>query len=354
MINPLLNEDALEIVNKISAEDARRLRGARILISGAAGFLGSSLLAGLMSIENTLRLGINVVALTREKSRAVEIIKRYKGTKYAFVSDWTKIGTANNQEQFDFIFHTAATTSPGEFAGPRSGFMEGDITRSAALFRAVRPGGVFVLLSSVEIYGQSASGKGTLAKEHELNGIDPSLKRSSYPLGKLAVEGLGKAFGEDYGFQFSSVRLDHVLGPSLRLGDGRVLGDFFSDAMSRDEIAIRSDGSHLLLLTYISDAIPGLIRVALSGTSRAYNLCASNPALSLLELAEILTSVDESVAKRVIVLGQSIDPVKYLSFQTPSLDSSELRKLGWNPEVSNEDAVRRVVRALHQQGILRS
>ena len=347
-VSPLLPQDIEEILAEWPDDDLEKMSGASVLISGISGFIGRSLFSLFVGLDKAHQLGLSLWGVTRDTEATKSLLGEEASSLSVPLSlvSWTQVAEQKLGQKFDFVVHAASATGPKDFAGSRSGFIEANFRGTSDLLGVVNPGGVFLFLSSVEIYGASPQGKDFLAKEDQLAALDPWNSRSAYAIGKLMVESLGTAHADDAHFRFSSVRLDHVFGPAIKLGDGRVLGDFFSDAVSKPDITLLSDGSGQIRLTYVSDALSGIMRVLVEGESRAYNLCAGFEPLTLRELGAKIVSNPLARAKRLNVLGQPIDTTKYLAQLPPGLECSVLRTLGWAPRVGIDDGISRVLHAL--------
>ncbi len=334
------------------AEIARRelpwhkLSGARVVVTGAAGFLGGYVVRALLGLH---RLGnvdrpVSVVGWVREAARARRRLADVVDDPNFKLREWDLSRlTVPDDEQPDYVVHAASQASPRFFGTDPVGTLLPNTIGTAALLEWLRRGSckAFVFVSSSEVYGTARS-DGQL-DENRPGEVDPATVRACYAESKRMGETMCVAWQHQHGIPTFIVRPFHTYGPGLLPDDGRVFADFAFNVVRGENIVMTSDGSARRAYCYASDAIAGLLTVLLLGEpGRPYNL--GNPAgeLSVRELAELLVGL---FPEKKLVVERRPAPAGYLqsSYDRLTPDVSRLEALGWRAEVSPAAGFRRMI-----------
>ncbi|MCA6112785.1 NAD-dependent epimerase/dehydratase family protein [Bradyrhizobium cenepequi] len=273
----------LDLVLKHASADLRALAGARIFITGGTGYIGRWLLEALLHADRALSLGLSITVLSRDPD-GFAATHPYLGADPA-----VKLIAGDVR---DFLF------PPGSFTHAIHGAT--DVIATAAplhtfdvtvggtrrLLDFCREAGItdVLLLSSGAIYGPIPAHIDLVCEDY-LGAPDPSVVGAAYGLGKRAAEWLGTAYGAEAGLSCKSARVFAQIGPYLALDRQFAAGNFIRDAILRQPIVIRGDGTPLRSYMYAVDLVIWLLAILLRGLpSRAYNVGSDQP-VSIASLA---------------------------------------------------------------------
>ncbi|MFN9623502.1 MAG: NAD-dependent epimerase/dehydratase family protein [Cyanobacteriota bacterium] len=321
--------------------------GARIVVTGAAGFLGGGLVRALLALHpaGLVQRPLQVLALVRHPERSRQRLADVADDPQLEWLTWDlcQFGVPELGRP-DFVIHAASQASPKFFSRDPVGTLLPNTVGTAALLKACAPPCRFLYVSSSEVYG-SVSTTDPL-KEQDLGCLDLADVRSCYSESKRLGEALCVAWHAQYELQTLIVRPFHTYGPGLASDDGRVFADFAFAIAHGQPIIMTSDGSARRAFCYSSDAIAGMFTVLLKGEPPcAYNLANPFAEVSILELANLLVC---HFAQRGARLERSAPPDGYAPspFNRMVPDISRLQSLGWVPHVGLIEGFERFVEAL--------
>jgi len=344
-LNRHLARDADEVIRQLG-DLAARFSGAKVLVTGAAGFLGAHFVHGF--------LRLNDCGVLAEPCRLVAIDNFLRG-----VPSWLgalrerpdlELRQANivQTQEFgptNFIVHAASLASPTYYRQFPIETMDANVIglRNLLEFARRQPVQGFLYFSTSEIYGDPDAAHIPTAETYRGN-VSCTGPRACYDESKRFGETLCVAFAQVHKVPVVVVRPFNNYGPGLMLGDRRVLPDFFRDALKGKDITLLSDGTATRTFCYSSDAMTGYLRALLLGRAgESYNIGSDRPEISMRDLAR---QVVEVAGTGVGVSYRQSDDKHYLT-DNPQRRCPDLGKaraeLGYAPRVSLRDGLTRML-----------
>jgi dTDP-glucose 4,6-dehydratase len=298
----------------------------RVLITGAAGFLGSHL------CDRLIAEGHQVIGMDNFITGSPENLAHLAGDpNFLFirhdVADFIFV-----PGKVDAVMHFAspASPNPGSPYGypnlPIQTMKAGALGTHNTLGVARAQGARFLLASTSEIYGDPLEHP---QKETYWGHVDPIGVRSMYDEAKRFAEAITMAYHRAHGIDTRIVRIFNTFGPRMRLDDGRVVPNFLQQALRGEPLTIYGDGAQTRSFCYVTDLVEGLYRLLLSDEHDPVNI--GNPAeTSIKQFAETINQLVGNLAgleyKSDLRLGD--DP------QRRQPDISRARRiLNWEPRV---------------------
>jgi dTDP-glucose 4,6-dehydratase len=283
-MNPL-NGD-LEFVLENCRDDFGLLRGNRLLITGATGFVGSWLMETLLWANQRLGLGCRVVALTRSPARYAETHPHLASDPAVELAAGDVRSPLSSIGLIDGCIHAATPASARMNAENPLEMLDTviDGMRNVLLLSAQSGRIPLLFASSGAVYGQQPT---TLQKLDEgyLGGPDSLSPSAAYHEGKRVAELMGAIASASGGISFRIARMFAFVGPYLPLDAHFAIGNFIGDGLAGRALQVQGDGTAVRSYLYGSDMAIWLWRIFIHGTDgRAYNV-GSEHALSVAELA---------------------------------------------------------------------
>ena len=290
-----------------------RLRNKTILITGGTGLICSYLADMLMIMNEDMALNAVIMVMGRNEDKCKERFEKWwKNDQFFFIEqdlnekmepeDLNKKiekqrGAGNTV--INYIIHGASNAYPAAYDEDPVGTMRANIMGTENLLRY----GVqfdlegFLFLSSGEIYGERDVEDGV--NEKFCGYTDYSMPRSCYPVSKMAAETLCASYTKQYNLRTNVARLCHVYGPTMTKSDNRVINQFMRNALSGQDIIMKSTGSKVRSYCYVADAVIAMLQILLNGeTGEAYNVAYDQSVKSIKEIAEITAGM---AGKKVII-----------------------------------------------------
>ncbi len=358
-----------------------KLSGKSIMISGATGMIGSTLIDVLMK-KNT---GCRIIALGRSVEKAKARFSEYWDDEhFAFVrcdiNDRESLeksvlstlkvcaGSVHSQydrsygetcpgtdesgcgndagaaytgrpDAIDYIFHAASNTHPVAYANDPIGTVVTNIIGLDNLLNFASEHGCsrFLFASSNEIYGENR-GDVELFDEKYCGYIDCNTMRAGYPESKRAGEALCQAYIRQKGLDVVVPRFTRSFGPSLLKTDTKALSQFIRKGVDREDIVLKSEGTQFFSYTYVCDAVSGMLYCLLMGEcGEAYNIADVSCDITLRDLAK---TIADYVGTRVVFdLPDAVEAAGYSKATKARLDSSRLQSLGWRAQFDMKTAL---------------
>jgi dTDP-glucose 4,6-dehydratase len=301
----------------------------RILITGAAGFLGSHL------CDRFLAEGHRVVGMdnfiTGHPDNIAHLLGRadfefvqHDVTNYIYVAG-----------ELDGVLHFASPASPVDYLEkPIQTLKVGSLGTHKALGLAKAKGARFLLASTSEVYGDPQVHPQSEGYWGHVNPVGP---RGVYDEAKRFAEAMTMAYHRFHGVETRIVRIFNTYGPRMRPGDGRVVSNFIVQALRGEPLSVYGDGSQTRSFCFVDDLVEGIYRLFLSDRVDPTNIGNPNE-FTVRELAE-----------RVLQATASSSPIQQLPLPE---DDPKVRRpditvarevLGWAPRVELEEGLQKTI-----------
>ena len=315
----------------------RRFDGKSILLTGAAGFLGSHFVHYFLTLNDSGLLSKPCRLITWDNFvRGVPGWLKNGGRRADLRCETRDIVQKHVFERVDFIIHAASIASPIFYRMHPIETMDANVIglRNLLDHAVEKPAESMLFFSTSEIYGDPDPAN-IPTKETYRGNVSCTGPRSCYDESKRYGETLCVNFWQAHEVPVKIVRPFNNYGPGLKISDRRVIPDFFRDVLADRNIVLLSDGRATRTFCYVSDAISGYLRALLSEyNGEPFNIGAEKPEISMGELAEMVIRISGKNLK--LVYQQSADP-KYLADnpqrRCPSLEKAR-RMLGYEAQVS--------------------
>jgi len=297
----------------------------RVLIAGAAGFLGSHL------TDAVLGSGHQVLGVDNLCTGSLENIQHLK-TEPDFEFLEHDICVPFDPKHVDYVFNFASPASPADYM--RLGIetlMVGSAGTRNVLEIAKRYGAKFLHASTSECYGDPDQHPQTEEYWGHVNPIGP---RSVYDESKRFSEALVTAYCRYEKVDTRLVRIFNTYGPRLQINDGRVISNFLTQALRGDDLTIYGDGSQTRSFCYVSDEIDGILRLSRSEEHTPVNI--GNPTeWTILECAKAVLRITGSKSTIVHRTLPQDDPLQ----RRPDIGKAR-RLLEWEPKIDLETGLK--------------
>lgn len=320
------------------------LEGAKVVITGASGFIGSSIARFLLSLYRSgiVSKPLQVIGIIRSEQSSVEALSDcLTDSQFSFQFSDLAQSNAIDLGNPDYVLHAASHASPKYYSTDPVGILLANSLGTHTLLNASLKARRFLFVSSSEVYGSTSNEKPI--SESDFGPLDPTMVRSCYSEGKRFGESLSVCWHKMHGLHTNIVRPFHTYGPGLRVDDGRVFSDFAYAVANSKPITLTSSGSAIRAYCYASDAVAGIMTVLLCGTpGDAYNLANPNAVISVRELAEMLSA---SYGIPIITSDPKPDYLaSTFNMLIPNID--KLASLGWKPHVNVAEGFDRFIKAV--------
>lgn len=328
-----------------------RLEGKTLFLSGASGMIGSLLADAIMLYNKRLppERRCRIIAVGRNRAAAEERFGQWIDTKeFTFLEHDISMPLLPLDCGVDYLIHAASTTHPLAYSSEPVNTVLANVLGAHHMLdlAAQKPDSRFLLLSSVEIYGENR-GDTTYFQEDYCGYLDCNTLRAGYPEGKRASEALCQAYIQQYGVDAVILRLPRSYGPTMRMSDSKAIAQFIKKGVAREDIVLKSEGNQLYSYAHVSDAAQGILWALLCGkTGQAYNLSDSKSDTTLKALAELIAQY--AGTKVVFELPDERERKGYSTATTALMDGGRLKELGWRAGYDIEAGVRETIDILRE------
>jgi len=298
----------------------------RVLITGAAGFLGSHL------CDRFIKEGFHVIGmdnLLTGNIRNIEHLFPLPEFEY-YHHDVTKF--VHVPGNLDYILHFASPASPIDYLKkPIQTLKVGSLGTHNLLGLAKEKKARILVASTSEVYGDPTVHPQT---EEYWGNVNPVGPRGVYDEAKRFMESITMAYHNFHGVETRIIRIFNTYGPRMRLDDGRALPAFMSQALTGQDLTLFGDGMQTRSFCYVDDLVDGIYRLLLSDYHLPVNI--GNPEeITLKQFAEEIIALTGTKQQIVYMPLPKDDPKQ----RKPDITKAK-ELLGWEPKVSRKDGLK--------------
>ena len=301
----------------------------RIVITGAAGFLGSHL------SRHFIDEGHQVTGIDNFITGSIENIQDlFKTSKFEFYK-YDVTNYLHVSGKVDAVLHFASPASPVDYLKfPIPTLKVGALGTHKALGLAKDKKAVFMIASTSEVYGDPLINP---QNEKYWGNVNPVGPRGVYDEAKRFAEAMAMAYHRYHKIPVRILRIFNTYGPNMRINDGRAVPNFMMQALGNKPITVYGNGKQTRSLCYVSDLVNGIYKLLLSDLNEPVNI--GNPhEITLLELAQTIKKLTKSRSKIVFRALPQDDP----KVRRPDITIART-KLGWRPEVPLEEGLKKTI-----------
>ncbi len=309
----------------------------RVLITGAAGFLGSHLADRFLAEGHTV-IGMDNLITGHERN----IVHLAGNDNFRFIKhDITNYIYLDGP--VEAILHFASPASPIDYLRyPIQTLKVGSLGTHNALGVALQKGARFLLASTSEVYGDPLVHPQTESYVGNVDAIGP---RGVYDEAKRFAEALTMAYHRAHQVDTRIVRIFNTYGPRMRLDDGRVVPNFIGQALREEQLTVYGDGQQTRSFCYVSDLVDGIYRLLFADYHEPVNI--GNPTeMTIIAFAEIVNEITNNPGGLAFLRQERIagDPQK----RRPDISRAQ-DLLGWQPRVNLREGLQRTTAYFKEQ-----
>lgn len=300
----------------------------RVVITGAAGFIGSHLSDALLD------RGYSVVGIDNLLTGDLANIAHIKNRDFEFIKhDVTNY--INVDGPVYCVLHWASPASPIDYLElPIPTLKVGALGTHNALGLAKAKGARFVIASTSEVYGDPLEHP---QKETYWGNVNPIGPRGVYDEAKRFAEAMTTAYHRYHGLDAKIVRIFNTYGPRMRVRDGRAVPAFMSQALRNEDVTVFGDGSQTRSFCYVSDLVDGIIRMMESSENSPINI--GNPAeMTIKQIAETIIEMTGSTSRIIYQPLPEDDP----KVRKPDITRARTL-LHWEPKVDLREGLTKTI-----------
>lgn len=298
----------------------------RVLVTGAAGFLGSHICSRFLN-ENFEVLGMD--NFITGSTNNVAILSKHQNFEFIEhdVSNFIKV-----EGEIDYILHFASPASPIDYLKiPIQTLKVGSLGTHNLLGLAKAKKAVILVASTSEVYGDPLVHP---QKENYFGNVNPIGPRGVYDEAKRFQEAITMAYHRFHKLDTKIVRIFNTYGPRMRLNDGRVLPAFIGQALRGEDLTIFGDGMQTRSFCYVDDLINGIFKLLFSNYNFPVNIGNPNE-ITINDFAKEILKLTKSDQKIIYKPLPENDPLK----RKPNIELANTI-LNWKPKIHREEGLK--------------
>lgn len=305
----------------------------RVLITGAAGFLGSHLSDRFIAEGHTVVGMDNLITGNMDNIAHLMGHERFSFIKHD-VSNYIYV-----PGEIDAVLHFASPASPNDYLEfPIPTLKVGSLGTHNTLGLAKAKGARYLLASTSEVYGDPQVNPQPETYWGNVNPIGP---RGVYDEAKRFAEAMTLAYQRYHGLETRIVRIFNTYGPRMRLNDGRVVPNFIHQALTNQPITVYGDGSQTRAFQYYSDLVDGIYRLLHSDETLPVNIGNPNE-MTIVEFARAVIDIANSQSQIVFVQPTDDRFTDDPKQRRPDISKAQ-RVLGWEPKVQLAEGLKQTL-----------
>ncbi|MBW7958073.1 MAG: SDR family oxidoreductase [Candidatus Promineofilum sp.] len=312
----------------------------RVLITGAAGFLGSHLCDRFLSEGHTVVGMDNLITGSMDNLAHLAGHERFSFIKHD-VSQYIYVAGP-----VDAVLHFASPASPNDYLEhPIPTLKVGSLGTHNTLGLAKQKGARYLLASTSEVYGDPQVNPQPETYWGHVNPIGP---RGVYDEAKRFAEAMTMAYHRYHNLETRIVRIFNTYGPRMRLNDGRAVPNFIYQALTNQPITVYGRGTQTRAYQYYTDLIEGIYRLLHSDEAMPVNIGNPDTEITVMELAEMVIKVAGSQSEIIC-----IEPTDDRIVDDPKMRRPDITRaraiLGWEPTVPVTEGLARTIEYFRQK-----
>ena len=298
----------------------------RVLITGAAGFLGSHL------CDRFINEGCYVVAMDNLITGRMENIEHLIGNENFHFVHHDVSNFVHVSGDLDYILHFASPASPIDYLKiPIQTLKVGSLGTHNLLGLAKAKGARMLIASTSEVYGDPTVHP---QPEDYWGNVNPIGPRGVYDEAKRFQEAITMAYHRYHNLETRNIRIFNTYGPRMRLNDGRVLPAFIGQALRGEDLTVFGDGSQTRSFCYVDDLVEGIYKLLLSDYSYPLNI--GNPdEITISQFAQEIIKLTGTTQKVIYKDLPVDDPTQ----RQPNIDKAK-EILKWEPKVARSEGLK--------------
>lgn len=313
-----------------------------VLVTGAAGFVGSHL------VDTLLKKGANVIGvdnfITGRQSNLQHLLDKNGSTEdnFAFIQTDAIQSPAtylDEEIKLDVIFHLASPASPPRYQEhPVETYLVNSLGTHHLLdyLQTTNPEGRFVFASTSEVYGDPQVHPQT---EAYWGNVNPNGVRSCYDEAKRLGESMCGVFNRDFKVDVRIARIFNTYGPRINPDDGRVIPNFIKQALANEALTVYGDGQQTRSYCFVDDLVSGLMKLALVDEAEGETINLGNPdEYTINETAELIKELTGSKSELVFEELPQDDP----SRRQPDISKAK-QILNWQPTIDFKTGLQKTI-----------
>ena len=328
--------------------DWNKLKNKSIMISGSTGLVGRYFIDLLMYKNNNDDLNCKLIALGRDKNKALDIFDKYiNNSLFEFIECDVNL-PIEYSGKVDFVIHAASNTHPVQYSTDPAGTIKTNVFGTYNLLELAKQNKSekFILISSFEVYG-TVTGKEKIS-ENDFGVVDCTILRSCYPESKRLSENLTIAYANQYEMNTNIVRLSRVFGPTMNYNSSLATAQFIKSGINKEDIILKSDGLQKYSYNYVGDAVISILLVLLNGENKeAYNVSDEKFDCSLKDFA---TTVANYAGKSVKYdIPNESEKKGFSNLTMTILDNTKIKSIGFHVNNSLEESIIKTIDILEEE-----
>jgi len=297
----------------------------RILITGAAGFLGSHL------CDKFIKEGYYVIGMDNFITGTFENIAHLNNSEQFEFREHDVTEHISLDCSLDYILHFASPASPIDYLKmPIETLKVGSLGTHNLLGLARIKGAKILIASTSEVYGDPLINPQT---EDYYGNVNPIGPRGVYDEAKRFQEAITMAYHTHYGLDIAIVRIFNTYGSRMRLNDGRAIPAFIGQALRGEDLTVFGDGSQTRSFCYVDDQVDGIYKLLMANYSYPVNI-GKPEEITIKEFAKEVIALSGGTSKIVYMPLPKNDPLQ----RRPDISLAK-KLLGWQPTTSREEGI---------------